>query len=82
VIERLVRALSYHGSTVLDFFAGSGITTRVAIEEGRHSIASDIDPSLAGYLKAQLDAMPAHAAPQHVFLEESDFQAHPVFNKT
>jgi site-specific DNA-methyltransferase (adenine-specific) len=82
VIERLVRALSYPGSTVLDFFAGSGITTRVAIAEGRHSIASDIDPALAGYLKAQLDAMPAHAAPQHVFLEESDFQTHPVFNKT
>ena len=38
IIRRLVRALSYPGSTVLDFFGGSGITTRVAIEEGRHSV--------------------------------------------
>src|SRR3712207_5510467 len=29
VIRRLVRALSYPGSTVLDFFAGSGVTARV-----------------------------------------------------
>lgn len=79
VIQRLVRALSYPGSTVLDFFAGSGVTPRVAIEEGRHSIASDIDPSLARYLKAQLDAMPEAAAPPHRLLDESDFLAHPVF---
>ena len=79
VIQRLVRALSYPGSTVLDFFAGSGITTRVAIEEGRHSIASDIDPSLARYLKAQLDAMPAGATLPHAFLNEPDFPTHPVF---
>jgi site-specific DNA-methyltransferase (adenine-specific) len=79
VIQRLVRALSYPGSTVLDFFAGSGVTTRVAIEEGRHSIAADIDPSLVRYLEAQLDGMPAGAAPPHTFLDESDFRTHPVF---
>jgi len=79
VIQRLVRALSYPGSTVLDFFAGSGITTRVAIEEGRHSIASDIDPSLLRYLRAQLQAIPAAAAPPHALLAESDFLSHPVF---
>jgi site-specific DNA-methyltransferase (adenine-specific) len=54
IIQRIVRALSYPGSIILDFFAGSGITTRVAIEEGRHSIASDIDPSLNGYIKKLL----------------------------
>ena len=32
LIERLVRSLSFPGSTVLDFFAGSGVTGRVAIE--------------------------------------------------
>jgi site-specific DNA-methyltransferase (adenine-specific) len=79
VIQRLVRALSYPGSVVLDFFAGSGITTRVAIEEGRHSIASDIDPSLSGYLDAQLSGMSADAALPHVFLDEPDFPTHPVF---
>ncbi len=54
VIQRLVRALSYPGSVVVDFFAGTGITTRVAIEEGRHSIACDNDPMLHSYLKMQL----------------------------
>lgn len=54
VIQRIVRALSYPGSVVVDFFAGTGITTRVAIEEGRHSIACDNDPMLQTYLKKQL----------------------------
>ena len=57
VIQRLVRALSYPGSTVLDFFGGSGISTRVAIEEGRHSICGDIDPEFHEYLAKQLDNM-------------------------
>jgi site-specific DNA-methyltransferase (adenine-specific) len=78
VIQRLVRALSYPGSTVLDFFAGSGIATRVAIEEGRHSIASDLDPSLAVYLKAQLSGMDA-GAPPYLLLEAGDLTAHPIF---
>jgi site-specific DNA-methyltransferase (adenine-specific) len=80
VIERLVRALSYPGSTVLDFFAGSGITTRVAIEEGRHSIASDADPALPGYLNAQLRAVDPAATP-HVLLDCGDFANHPVFTR-
>ncbi len=49
IVRRLVRALSYPGSTVWDFFAGSAVTTAVAIEEGRNSISSDIDPSLHSY---------------------------------
>jgi site-specific DNA-methyltransferase (adenine-specific) len=57
VIQRIVRALSYPGSVVVDFFAGSGITTRVAIEEGRHSIACDVDPIMKTYLAKQLDLM-------------------------
>ena len=54
VIQRLVRALSYPGSTVLDFFAGSGISTRVAIEEGRNSISCDADKAFKDYLKKQI----------------------------
>jgi site-specific DNA-methyltransferase (adenine-specific) len=54
IITRLIRALSYPGSIVLDFFAGSGVTTRVAVEERRHSIAADIDPTLHNYLEKQL----------------------------
>jgi site-specific DNA-methyltransferase (adenine-specific) len=53
VIERLIRALSYPGSTVLDFFAGSGVTARVAIQEGRNSISSDADPVLREYMAKQ-----------------------------
>ncbi|MCC5809012.1 MAG: site-specific DNA-methyltransferase [Ectothiorhodospiraceae bacterium] len=55
VIERLVRALSYPGSTVLDFFAGSGVTARVAIQEGRNSICTDADPVFRDYVAKQLD---------------------------
>lgn len=88
VIQRLVRALSYAGSTVLDFFAGSGVTTRVAIEEGRHSIASDVDPGLRIYLDKQLRNMQAAGAagslfevdaPPHLILEDCRLSEHPVF---
>ena len=79
VIQRLVRALSYPGSTVLDFFAGSGITTRVAIEEGRHSIAGDIDPNMPAYLESQLNRS---GSTGYRLLEESAFGEHPVFSDT
>lgn len=55
VIQRLVRALSYPGSTVLDFFAGSGITARVAIQEGRNSICTDSDPVFRDYMAKQMN---------------------------
>ena len=54
VIQRLVRALSYPGSTVLDFFSGSGISARVAIEEGRNSISCDADDTFKMYLNDQI----------------------------
>jgi site-specific DNA-methyltransferase (adenine-specific) len=55
VIQRLVRALSYPGSTVLDFFAGSGVTARVSIEEGRNSICTDLDQTFKLYVDKQLE---------------------------
>lgn len=61
VIQRIVRALSFPGSVVLDFFAGSGITARVAIEEGRHSISGDAEPILHEYLEKQLALMQENA---------------------
>ena len=57
VIQRLVRSLSFPGSTVLDFFGGSGVTTRVAIEEGRNSISCDSDNDFTEYLERQLASM-------------------------
>ena len=54
VITRLVRGLSFPGSLVLDFFAGSGVTARICAQERRNSISSDTDPALVGYLDKQL----------------------------
>src|SRR5215470_8461790 len=55
LIERLVRSLSYPESTVLDFFAGSGVTSRVAIETRRHSISADSDQMFPTYFRRHLD---------------------------
>lgn len=89
VIRRLVRSLSYPGSIVLDFFAGSCITTRVAIEEGRHSIAADVDPAVCGFLAQQLTrvALPANTPdaagpPRFAMLDETTWRQHPVFELT
>jgi site-specific DNA-methyltransferase (adenine-specific) len=81
VVRRLVRSLSFPGSVVLDFFAGSGVTTAVAIEEGRHSIASDIDPELHSYVARQLEigALAASGGiPTYKVMNELT-RDHPVF---
>lgn len=54
LIERFVRGLSYPNSIVLDFFAGSGTTGRVCIENGRNSILIDKDPMLHQYFQSHL----------------------------
>jgi site-specific DNA-methyltransferase (adenine-specific) len=51
LIRRFVRGLSYPGSLVLDFFAGSGTTGRICIEESRNSILVDNDPKMLDYFK-------------------------------
>jgi site-specific DNA-methyltransferase (adenine-specific) len=85
VIQRLVRALSYPGSTVLDFFAGSGVTTRVAIEEGRHSVSADVDPKFHQYLEkhlAQLQVGPLFdnfLPAQYRIIGQKEFSEHPLF---
>lgn len=57
IIERLVRALSYPGAIVLDFFAGSGTVGRVCISEGRHCLMCDSDSSTKEYFDAHLNLM-------------------------
>ena len=57
IIRRFVKGLSYEGSIVLDFFAGSGTTGRVCIEEGRNSILVDSDAKLNKYLDDHLSKM-------------------------
>src|SRR5215472_5262944 len=74
LIERLVRALSYPGSTVLDFFAGSGVTARVAIETGRHSISSDADAMLPTYVRRQLGQVREDLSPaDYTLIEQQDW---------
>lgn len=82
VIQRLVRALSFQGSVVLDFFAGSGVTPRVCMEEGRHSIASDISTDLDGYLNQQMVKIKRDmfsTSPPFRVIHEAEFELHPVF---
>jgi site-specific DNA-methyltransferase (adenine-specific) len=68
LVRRLVRGLSFPGAVVLDCFAGSGVTARVCIEEGRHSIVADRDPGLRTYLAAHLRQLRA-PVPVHELLE-------------
>ena len=82
LIERLVRALSYPESTVLDFFAGSGVTSRVAIETRRHSISSDVDEMFRTYFRRHLDQIAAGGGlppKDHMLIEDQDWSGHPVF---
>jgi DNA modification methylase len=81
LIERIVRSLSFPGSTVLDFFAGSGVTSRVAIETRRHSISSDLDESFPTYLRRQLAQLEACAPEQadYALIEDGDWSRHPAF---
>jgi site-specific DNA-methyltransferase (adenine-specific) len=59
IIRRFVKALSYPNSLVLDFFAGSGTTGRVCIEENRNSIMIDNDIKLIEYFnKHRADIQP------------------------
>lgn len=54
LIRRFVKGLSYPGSLVLDFFAGSGTTGRVCIEESRNSILVDSDPKMSDYFNLHI----------------------------
>lgn len=72
IIKRFIRALSWPGSVVLDFFAGSGTTGRVCIEEGRHSILVDSDPKLKAYFNSHLKNIHAKAVkPYELYTDES-----------
>ncbi len=61
LIRRFVKSLSFEGSVVLDFFAGSGTTCRVCIEENRHSIMVDTNVSLKEYLRKHIENIDMHS---------------------
>ena len=72
LIRRFVKALSYEGSVVLDFFAGSGTTGRVCIEEKRHSIMIDSDASLKEYFEKHRSKMNQPSLMPYEILEDVD----------
>ena len=51
IIRRIIKALSYPGSLVVDFFAGSGTTGIVALQENRNCILVDSNKSLPKMFK-------------------------------
>jgi len=57
IIDRFIKALSYPGSIVLDFFAGSGTVGRVCIKEGRHCLMCDSDQSSIEFFNKHLELM-------------------------
>ena len=69
IIRRFVKSLSYEGALVLDFFAGSGTTGRVCIEENRHSIMVDADASLKDYFKKHREKMSSLFAKPYEVIE-------------
>jgi site-specific DNA-methyltransferase (adenine-specific) len=81
LIERLVKSLSFEQSTVLDFFAGSAVTTRVSIEQSRHSISSDYEGTILSYFGQHVTRWKevAQTLPPHELLDAGSFKDHPVF---
>jgi site-specific DNA-methyltransferase (adenine-specific) len=85
IIDRIIRSMSYDGSVVLDFFAGTAVTTRVAIELGRHSISTDKEPIISEYFANHMtkwtpDDLPKSQRP-YVVIGGDAFLKHPVFGE-
>ncbi|MGU3543364.1 DNA-methyltransferase [Methylobacterium sp. A52T] len=83
LIDRIIKSMSYEGSVVLDFFAGSAVTSRVAIELGRHSISTDKEPIVSEYFAKHMDNWKSgdilKPTLPHVMLGSGKFMQHPVF---
>lgn len=59
IVERFIKSLSYPGSVVLDFFAGSGTVGRACIANGRHCLMCDNDKTTIDYFRKHLERMRA-----------------------
>jgi len=83
IIDRIIKGLSYEGSVVLDFFAGSGVTSRVAVELNRHSISTDKDETVKEYFQTHMDNWNGgdmlQTCKPHIILDEKSANEHPVF---
>lgn len=71
IMRRFVKALSYPDSIVLDFFAGSGTTGRVCIEEKRNCIMCDKDAQSKAYFKKHIKNMQSNMF-SNQFIENTD----------
>lgn len=83
LIKRIIKSMSYEGSVVLDFFAGSAVTARASIELGRHSISTDKENILEEYFKKQMKNLKNNdiidpLIPYEI-IDKDNFKKHPVF---
>ena len=80
LIRRIIKSMSPPHSIVLDFFAGSATTSRVAIEEKRHSISVDADSKIMKYFNGHLDQI-KNIVPRNSFeiLSKKEYSEHPLF---
>jgi len=56
IVYRLIRMFSCEGETVLDPFLGTGTTTKVAIDNNRHSIGYETEKELIPIIKEKIGA--------------------------
>ena len=86
LIERVIKSMSFPGSTVLDVFAGSGVSSRVSIELGRHSISTDADPGLLDYFDRHMAHSHKHfitlETPTYEILSNEVWSEHPVMGSS
>ena len=74
IMRRFVKALSYPGSLVLDFFAGSGTTGRVCVEERRHCIMGDKDVQSKEFFEKHLQKIPNEKG-EKPYIEQYDLNS-------
>ena len=81
IIDRIVKGLSHEGSVVLDFFAGSAVTSRVALELNRHSISTDKDNVVKEYFQAHMRNWNGgdKSCKPYIILDENNKDDHPIF---
>lgn len=53
--ERLIRLFSFAGDTVLDPFVGTGSTQVAAVQTGRNSLGSDIEPRYVEFARRRIN---------------------------
>lgn len=71
IIRRIVKALSYPDAIILDFFAGSGTTGRVCIEENRNCILVDNDVKSKDYYSIHIEKMKNNGITNNYHINET-----------